>query len=63
MPLANLGDNLDDWLWGVPPGGVMLPVVAIQFDDLPKVNVGSEVLFHGVNVEVEAIGRKLDAVR
>lgn len=42
---------------------LVLPVVAIQFDDLPKVNIGSEVLFNGNNVEIESIGRKLDAIR
>ena len=24
----HLGYNLDDWAWGVPPGGIVLPIVA-----------------------------------
>jgi hypothetical protein len=38
----HLGYNFDDWAWGVPPSGVVLPVVAKQFDELGEVHVQAE---------------------
>ncbi len=39
---SHLGYNLDDWAWGVPPIGVMLAIVAKQFDELGEVHVQAE---------------------
>jgi hypothetical protein len=61
--LANLGYNLHDWLWGVPPGSVVLAVIAVQLYDLSEVNIRPKVLFNGIDVKAEAISRELDAIR
>jgi hypothetical protein len=63
VSLANLGYNLHDWLWGVPPGGVVLAVIAVQLYDLPEVDIRAKVLFNGIDVKAEAISRELDTIR
>lgn len=63
VSLANLGYNLHDWLWGVPPGSVVLAVIAVQLYDLSEVNIRPKVLFNGIDVKAEAISRELDAIR
>ena len=63
VSLANLGYNLHDWLWGVPPGSVVLAVIPVQLYDLPEVDFRAKVLFNGIDVKAEAISRELDAIR
>jgi hypothetical protein len=47
LPERTLDINLHDWTWGVPPGGVMLPVIAKQLFELGEVHVQSERIRNG----------------
>jgi hypothetical protein len=63
VSLANLGYNLHDWLWGVPPGCIVLAVIAVQLYDLTEVHIRPKVLFNSIDVKPESVSRELDAIR
>src|SRR5690348_1574263 len=61
-PVTDSGYDLHDWSWGVPPGGVMLAIIAVQLDKLRKVGLSGKHIFNAALVKMETISCQLEAL-
>lgn len=60
---ANLGYDLHEPRWGVPPlRGIVLSELPKQFDKLREVHIHAKALGDRLAVEVEAVSRELNAI-